>query len=135
MNVSFTDLKITIFSDLWYKQGSLLKNGVTVIPITWLLHRFHKGQLIGILYIIVGIGSFVYALPHFISEPYEDRFEALGLYSGNFTAKARDFERIEYVYWIWTDCPSEGNTYDFLLSQSKISMWLKPFLRMTGTSV
>ena len=44
---------------------------IAVLPITWFLCRVHKGQLIGISLILVGVGCFVYTLPHFISAPYE----------------------------------------------------------------
>jgi len=44
---------------------------VFTIPISYIGTDFHKPRILGIGVFIIGIGSFVFSLPHFLSGPYE----------------------------------------------------------------
>ena len=57
---------------------------ICVLPVTYLCAQAHKPLVIGLSFVILGLGSIVYSLPHFIAEAYTDTL-ALGDNNGTAT--------------------------------------------------
>ena len=72
---------------------------IAVLPITWFLCRAHKGQLIGFSFILVGVGCFIYTLPHFISSPYEGYELIEGVQCRECKTPLRNFDDDEYFQY------------------------------------
>ena len=47
-----------------YDIGGIL----TVLPVTFLCGRLNKSLVIGLSFILLGIGTIIYSLPHFLAE-------------------------------------------------------------------
>ena len=41
---------------------------ITVLPVTFLCARMNKSLVIGLSFILLGIGTIIYSLPHFLAE-------------------------------------------------------------------
>lgn len=76
INVTLTTLQ-TRYQIGTFKMGMVastydITGIIAVLPITWAFNGFHMGRVIGISFLLVGIGSFIYSLPQYALDSYSD---------------------------------------------------------------
>ena len=90
---------------------------VCILPVTYLGARAHKPLVVGTCFILVGIGSVVYSLPHFLNEPYADSF-VTRLFNGSDLCPAASCDTIatRSVYGLTIDLSNKIFFYSFFIA-------------------